>query len=162
MKIKPTIYENLTPRQRIIAVIEAQARKDDNEIQTLINTCPKKTYTWGDAEYSHTMQKLLIMTLLIESDMRGYALGVMACLMKDHDATEMFLQKMSDTQAAWEGTLKNMGINPETMQRANIGLENPMVNVLREILPEPDAEAVKNLHAHMEEYLFKTGASKIN
>ena len=82
--------------------------------------------------------------------------------MKDHDAIAVFLQKMADTQAAWNEILENMGINPDTMQRANIGLENPMVTALKEILPEPDAEGVKILHDHLEEYLFKTGASKFN
>ena len=141
MKIKPVIYESLTPRQRIIAVIEAQARQDDQEIETLINTCPKKKYIWADAEYCVAMQRLLIMALSVELDMRGYALGVMACIMKNHDAMEVFLQKMADTQAAWHETLEKMGISPEIMQKA-MGLENPIVTVLRQILSIPQHEDI--------------------
>ena len=37
-KIASSVYENLTPRQRVIACIEAEARGDGDERQRLISS----------------------------------------------------------------------------------------------------------------------------
>lgn len=53
MNIKPQIYESLTPRQRVIASIEALARGDEEEKRRLVKSCPKKSYLQTDTAYSH-------------------------------------------------------------------------------------------------------------
>ncbi|HEX2752345.1 MAG TPA: hypothetical protein VHP34_04425, partial [Alphaproteobacteria bacterium] len=78
MNIKPSIYENLTHNQRIIATVEALARGDEAEKQRLIETCPKGIYKRSESGYADRMEALEILALLVESAMCDAALNLMA------------------------------------------------------------------------------------
>ena len=52
MNIKPIVYENLTPHQRVVAAFEAMARGDKDEADRLRETCPFKNYRQRDAAFS--------------------------------------------------------------------------------------------------------------
>ena len=79
-KIASQVYNNLKPRQRIIASIEAAARGDETERRLLITSCPKKTYVQTDLEFSESMEKLMVLAMAVEADLRGSALGYFVAL----------------------------------------------------------------------------------
>ena len=49
------LYDRFTPEERLRLVIEALARKDDQEIGRLIASCPDKTYTQKDIAFKGPM-----------------------------------------------------------------------------------------------------------
>src|ERR1700712_904189 len=51
-----TLYEQFTPTERVTLVLEAMGRRDDAEADKLARTCPRKTYTMGDAAYADRLQ----------------------------------------------------------------------------------------------------------
>ena len=147
MQIKPIIYQNLTAQQRVIAVIEAFARKDNAEVDRLIDSCPKKTYQLNDWAFSRGLQKLMHMTLHVECMLYRKAMVVMLALMAEQDELiDPMLQSISDTQAAWKETLETIGISPETVQKAS-GTEPLFLELMAELMPEPDPENVAKLAA---------------
>lgn len=73
--IAQQVYDKLTPRQRIIATIEAEARDDAEEVRRLVKSCPKKTYTMNDANYAEEMQMLLADSMSLECDMSHMAIN---------------------------------------------------------------------------------------
>ena len=66
MNIKPTIYENLNPRERLVAGIEALARKDEDEWNKLVDTCPKLTYQQEDLAFFGTFRRLTSEAISLE------------------------------------------------------------------------------------------------
>ena len=148
MQIKPIVYENLTPRQRVIATIEAEARDDQDEVQRLVKSCPKKTYRANDSEYTETMHELMYVTLGVEYELQRNALGFMAALYLDNLTLNKFLQNIADIQAAWQETLEGMGIEPVTMRKAT-SLVPMVIDALEELLPDPDLENVNKIAADM-------------
>ncbi len=148
MQIKPIVYENLTPRQRVIATIEAEARDDQEEVQRLVKSCPKKTYRTNDAEFYETLETLMHVTLGVEYELQRNALGFIAGLYLDYGAIDKFLQNIADIQAAWYETLEGMGIEPETMRKAT-SLTPVIIEAVEELLPDPDPENVSKIAADM-------------
>ncbi len=138
MNIKSSVYESLTPRQRVIATIEAEARGDDDEVHRLVDTCPKFTFRQNDTEYSYTMVRLIALKLAIESDIRGYVIGALLSIIVEHnDALQVFLQDIANTNAAWNETMEVLGIDPASMKK---------------FAPEPDA-AVLTIRKNMQDFL---------
>ncbi|NCC52642.1 MAG: hypothetical protein EOM20_15685 [Spartobacteria bacterium] len=158
MNIKPAIYENLSPAQRIVAAIEAIARKDDSELDKLHGTCPKKHYMQEDYKYSGMLQFLMAQAVAIENGLTGHALSIILCLyvMPDcEDKAEACMQRMADDLAAWSAVLENMGIDPAVMEKITSEVRHPIVNALLEALPEPNEEAVKRCRKGMDEIFQK-------
>ncbi len=52
-------YQTLTPHERFQLVLKAMARKDEQEVNNLIQNCPRKTYSMLDASYSSRYLALL-------------------------------------------------------------------------------------------------------
>lgn len=153
MNIKPSVYESLTSRQRVIATIEAEARGDEAEAQRLRDTCPKYTYRQTDAEYSQTMIRIVAFSLAVESDIRGQMIGVLLSVVMEHDdALEKFLQNMANIRAAWGQTIETLGIAPDTMRRFS---PPPHMGALfmDDLLPEPDEKVVADVAGEMREFL---------
>lgn len=133
--LKPVIYESLTPRQRLIASIEALARNDEEEQVRLIKTCPKKAYTQTDAAYADKMTSLQDMMLAVECDMRGCALNFFMLLHLEnssdfespHDLMAIaprLIQDMLSIKQAWHDVLTEEGIDPAVMDK----VYEPMVH----------------------------------
>ena len=80
-KITTSVYENLTPKQRVVASIEAESRGDAAVRKRLIQTCPKVTYRQTDAKFSETMDLLLIAAVAIECELRGHALSFLFAML---------------------------------------------------------------------------------
>lgn len=79
MKVRGSVYESLSPRQRIIAAMDAIARDDTAEIDRLKSTCPIKSYRQRDAAFSDTIEALFGAGLAAETVLRGEALSWLGC-----------------------------------------------------------------------------------
>lgn len=146
MNIKPLVYESLTPAQRVIAAIEAIARKDEAELENLRNTCPRKHYTQEDFRYSGTLQYLLAHMMATENALSGHALSILMSLyvLPDcEDKAEALMQRMANDLAAWHDFLESMGIAPATMDKVAAVIRHPLVTEILKTLPEPE-EGAKN------------------
>jgi len=130
MNIKSIIYENLTPRQRLIASIEAMARGDDSEHEKLARTCPRKSYQQADYQYSGAMQNLLTAAIAVEHELTSNVLSLfLAIRMERYEFLEMFLQKIVDGYAAWNRQMQAMGIDPRSMEKVIEGMRHPLVSL---------------------------------
>ena len=96
-KIASTVYEDLTPRQRVIASVEAEARGDQDERQRLMSSCPRLNYCRTDAAYSDAMERLMRMALAVEADLRGAALSFLIAVRADPKNAHIFLQSIPGT-----------------------------------------------------------------
>ena len=134
MKIRSTVYEALSPRQRIIAAMDAIDRDDSSEIDRLKSTCPIKSYRQRDAAFSDTIEALFGAGLAVEADLRGEALSWWA---GKRDAA--LLQNMVAIETAWLALLADMGIASPT---AAAPPRHPLVGALLAIAPEPESEKV--------------------
>jgi hypothetical protein len=146
--ISPTVYESLTPRQRIIATIEAEARGDDEESQRLVKTCPKKNYQMNDAAFSDEMQGLMMRSMAFECDMAEMAMHYLLCMWRNKGDPEGWLANMAILQAAWDEEVTDMGIDPVTMAKAGKP-RLPLVNLLLDLAPPTNPEAVQELRQRL-------------
>ena len=147
-KIASSVYENLTPRQRIVACVEAEARCDKEEKRRLIKSCPKKTYVQTDLEFSESMEKLMVLAMAIECDLRGSALGYFAALRIEPKIAPKFLQEISDIRAAWKTTVSKIGVNPKSMKLAGPPA-SPILEMIDDLVPAPDRKKADELAADM-------------
>jgi hypothetical protein len=100
MQIRTSVYESLTPLQRISATLKALDRNDEKEVRRLTETCPLKTYRQRDAEFSDRMEALLTLSMAVEFDLTAYALSYFS-----PDASEenkrSILQSMANLHGGW-------------------------------------------------------------
>ena len=141
MNISHTAYEALSPRQRLIAAIDAIARMDWAELDQLKTTCPLKTYRREDTAFRDVMEALLAAGMGVEVDLLGAALWFFAC--PDPERCEAARQDIAAIEAAWLDLLADMGITSPTAAP----LRHPLVSVLLENAPEPDPEKVAEFYA---------------
>jgi hypothetical protein len=73
--ISPLVYQNLDPKQRVVACVEALARGDEAEDRRLSESCPKLTYVQTDRRFEDTMHDLLGLAMAIEADLKECVLG---------------------------------------------------------------------------------------
>jgi hypothetical protein len=125
--IKPMVYEALTPKQRVIATLEAEARDDQAEVRRLVETCPKVTYRANDARYANTMQAITTLSLALECELRGQALACAVASWQEHDTRFPFLRKMLTLQAAWRQGLVAKGIDPALVDALAAPIRDPFV-----------------------------------
>ena len=147
-KIASSVYENLTPRQRIVACVEAEARCDKEEKRRLIKSCPKKTYVQTDLEFSESMEKLMVLGMAVECDLRECGLGFFVGLRVDPKNAFKFLQNYSDIKAAWKIAVSEMGIDPEIMKKAGPP-PSPILEMIDGLVPVPDRKKADELAADM-------------
>ena len=140
--IKHMVYESLTPRQRIIASIEALARGDEEEKSRLVESCPKKNYRQNDAEFADKMGALMTLMLAVECDLRGSVLGFFLALRTEPKSVHEILQNIADIQAAWEEFISSLGIDPETMAKAAPPF-GAFLELIDGLLPDPDHDNVE-------------------
>ena len=147
-KIASQVYKDLTARQRIIASIEAAARGDETERRRLITSCPKKTYVQTDLEFSESMEKLMVLGMAVECDLRECGLGFFVGLRVDPKNAFKFLQNYSDIKAAWKIAVSEMGIDPEAMKKAGPPA-SPILEMIDGLVPAPDRKKAEKLAADM-------------
>lgn len=153
MDVKPKIYESLTPKQRIAAVIEAMAREDETEIKRLNDTCKMKSYRQRDISYSDVMTRLMGMSLALEADLRGMAIEYLT--MDVSLGEEICLQKMVVIEMAWTRLLDDLGIDKPSMLNAGAPRHYMVKALLKNAndraVPDED-DVVRNLEL-MKEYI---------
>jgi len=145
MNIKTTIYENLTPQQRIAAAVQALSRGDFTEHDKLTDTCPQKIYRQADYRYTGMLQGLVSVAMAVELHLTSDLLSMVcfAFVGGQDEQTEECLRRASSTLAAWRETLEDLGVDPESMMRLTAPLRHPFVSsLLEQELQEPDEEAV--------------------
>jgi hypothetical protein len=147
MNIKPLIYETLTPRQRVIAAVEADARGDGAEFERLKDTCPTRIYKMTDSAYVMTMTMLVNISMLVECEIRSHLADLLFGLFIDKDEKsdqliDISFQRIANIKAAWVATIEGMGISPESMIK--VGMQpHLLLEFFSDFVPEPKAEGVK-------------------
>lgn len=147
MRIHANVYESLTPRQRLIAAVEAIARKDDPEIERLNTTCPKITYKQADLRYADALKGIVTMAITTELHLTS---GLLSCIASSkagmEDAADQFLQITVNRQAAWSRYMQSQGISPDVVETLVKDLRHPIVAYTfregREGLPDPEEQKV--------------------
>lgn len=153
MNIKPVIYEQLSPDQRVIATIEAEARGDDIEVERLVKTCPKHTYTMTDPAYTSKIVHIIALSLAVECDIRGYVAGALMSLIIDDDKNmTALLQNIRDICTAWDQTLQEAGISAGSMKKLAPPCF-PYQLFFDPLLPPPNAAQVKFYYRGMQDFL---------
>ena len=135
-------------RPQCVACVEAEARCDKEEKRRLIKSCPKKTYVQTDLEFSESMEKLMVLAMAVEADLRGSALGYFVALRIEPKIAPKFLQEISDIRAAWETTVSEMGIDPEIMKLAGPPT-SPILELIDGLVPAPDRKKAEKMAADM-------------
>ena len=77
------LYDRLTPDERLCAFVDALARKDDQELDRLNETCPRKTYVCDDWAYRGRLRDLWILAMNHALDIQrlGQAILVLLALL---------------------------------------------------------------------------------
>ena len=148
MNIKPTIYENLNPRERLVAGIEALARKDEDEWNKLVDTCPKLTYQQEDLAFFGTFRRLTSEAISLELLLTQQIFTALFLLShQQYTPAIRNLQGASNLLAAWNEHLEEFGITPESMHATVKGLRDPCVALFiderLDRLPPPEPEKVR-------------------
>jgi hypothetical protein len=154
-KIGPKIYETLTPRQRLVACVEAEARSDEDEKNRLVATCPRKTYEVYDIEFSNAMDSLVGAALATEADLRGCLLGYLVASRFDPQIASTFLQDFANIRSAWKIAVNALGIDEETMARAGPP-QSPVFELINDLVPEPDCQEADKLAAALRDIFDPT------
>tara|TARA_B100001989_G_C24549681_1_gene473414 strand:+ start:3314 stop:3844 length:531 start_codon:yes stop_codon:yes gene_type:complete len=140
--IKENIYEKLSPRQRIVANLDALARGDKDEEGKLSKTCPKYTYRMNDHSFCMRMEAIQFLALLVEHDLRSFILEFfMNSLFYEivefsnyeelaHEMREWpdAAQNMLSIKKAWHGFLEEEGIDPRVVDKAYADIEHSMTS----------------------------------
>ena len=137
-KLADKYYENLTPKQRVVATLEAIARDDAAEQERLVKTCPKRTYRATDAAYCDEMTKIIGATVSIECDLRGQAIAFLMCIISGNENDidpHIFLQNIANMRHVWHDALEGMGVDAAVMDK--IKPTNPFMDFMYELAPPP-------------------------
>lgn len=121
-QINPSLYENLTARQRVIATIEAEARNDEEEVQRLIKSCPKITVRQNDSAYSDTLDMLIHVDILMQRNMLMMGMCHFFMLPRDEEVGNKFAQKAANMEAAWRQVIEEKGIDYDTFRKVALPL----------------------------------------
>ena len=151
MKIKDAIYKELTPRQRIISMIEAIGRADAEEVERLKETCERKSYRISDLKYYGVLTRLFEMSMAVESDLRGMVINYI-----DADSNKkqvMFAQEMDNNDFEWNDFFKSMGIKKQ-----------PMTSVIESLqeLQDMYIQKIANIDCAWNELLESMGINKVS
>lgn len=121
MNIPDKIYANLTPIERMRAAVLASARDDEEELQTLKVTCPKKTFLMTDPDYSQGMVNLFSLLFTVEHMLATCALDFqMARLDKgksEWDFQQYALTVTASIVVALNQLITEIGLDPQAMAK---------------------------------------------
>lgn len=153
MNIKSAIYEALSPRLRVLALLDASARNDENEIDRLLKTCPQKTYKMKDTDVTDTIDTINSTIVAVEADLRGAALDhIVFKAQGDFDAAHRCLQRLSDIQGGWLSLLNELGISEDLIERYSLE-HHPIVTNLLNNCPTPNLHNVTERMGGVREFI---------
>lgn len=154
MTIPAEIYTRLSASERIRAAVSALARNDDGELQTLKETCPKKSYLITDPAYSEGIQRLLALAFAVESDLQTMALDFF--LASREEVSEAVHECVADATAlesAWRELLAELGIPRREMSMAGPPRHHAVKTILHLADGAEDTAAVQSCLESMRAYL---------
>jgi hypothetical protein len=122
-------YPLLTADERFRLFVEAMGRKDEQELDRLEATCPRKHYTAQDYDYTQKKMRFIVYSLasaleLLRLDLLAYV-ALMTALAADDDtgdeekALSMFRQLMQLRQGKRNGWLQfcaRIGVSPTRLR----------------------------------------------
>lgn len=108
-----TMYEKLTPDERLRAFIDAAARRDGEEMDRLNDTCPRKTYTMEDWRYVHRKNKAFMLTTALHGDAArlGFAayFGLGLTFAEDNEMAEKGEKVLSNSVRRYKAKMTAFG-----------------------------------------------------
>lgn len=162
-----TMYEKLTPDERVSAFIDAAARRDGDEMDRLNDTCPRKTYTMEDWRYVQRKNMAFMLATALHGD--AARLGFAACFglgltfVEDDELAEKGEKVLSNSvrrykakMAAFERFCDMAGLSADSMRKA-IGESGSaamdlVISVSDEVAPvEPTEEEIERELEHLKE-----------
>lgn len=124
-----TMYEKLTPDERLSAFIDAAARRDGEEMDRLNATCPRKTYSMEDWNYVRGKNKAIMLASALHGD--AARIGLAACFglgltfAEDNEMAEKGEKVLSNSvrrykakMAAFERFCDQAGLSADALQKA--------------------------------------------
>ncbi len=147
-RISPLVYENLTPKQRVVACVEALSRGDESERLRLVRSCPKLTYTQSDVRFSETIEKLMRLAMAVESDLKECVLRYLISFRINPETSIRFLQDFANIREAWKITLTSMSISEAAMASAGPP-KSPVFELIDDLVPKPDKKTSEILSVEM-------------
>ena len=155
------VYDRLTPHERFLLALAAEARGDETERQELERTCPRHTYVMTDQEFTyrvHTAEMLALAVMCDTLKMLGWLdlLGILRPVLDDDEFSDARMAAMlcervermaaARVKAVWEAfqdaCREHIGVDPTILLRAHgIPLEHRLVEYAAELAAvERDAE----------------------
>ena len=167
MKELTHLYDQLNAKERFGVAVQALARGDMNELDRLIDTCPKKTYRTGDLAFFTRLKELLTMALMARVEILSTstkALGMLSVLLalessdEDEDtegvaaAEETYIRlsaMLKGKRAAWNDFCSGLGLDGDEVMRAfHFQEDDELLNELGQAMGadvEADDDARQNL-----------------
>jgi hypothetical protein len=146
--IKPMVYEALTPKQRVIATLEAEARDDRAEVRRLVQTCPKRTYRANDERYSGTMRGIVNLAIFLEMELRGIALAATYAMATDSPRLPALLAKMLALYTAWAQAFAAQGLDFALVETFTAPVRNPVVAFFLDMARDIRALDARDMDGH--------------
>ena len=122
-------YQHLTAEERFRLFVQAMGRKDEQELDRLENTCPRKSYTQQDWKY--TNMKMTFMWYALASALEEVRTALLASIAiglslagddDDPDKTDSLMdafKKIMHTsrgkKAGWKVFCTGLGVDPEAI-----------------------------------------------
>lgn len=139
MKIGNQVYETLTPEQRLVAMVEASGRDDENEMRRLVTSCPRKNYSQPDAAFMDEWEALVSKTLALELDLMHKVINILFFLLRKENKIHMFLaDAVADLAAMDEATTRwaeTKGISRGSWEKFR-PKRHPAAKALLDLCPE--------------------------
>lgn len=156
------LYDRLTPDERMRAVVEALARKDEQELDRLNGTCPRKTYVCDDWAYHGRLRDLWILAMNHALDIQRLGLAILVLFVTglnaeskaDESAQEDLSEKVERLGGrllahleAWRRFCAELGIDGD---RALVAFHLDPLGPLGVLLGE-EARDLSNFKPHLEQ-----------
>lgn len=169
--IPESVYQTLTPAERISAAISADARGDQEELRRLVSTCAKKTYVQTDAAFKDVMDRIMSVSMAREVDLlrnclhiATHTMGIVGRAGKEPSSQEVVERSfviddlnatVSTIERAWEMFADYLGVPFEELMKATAPRDELTAFWVRECCKEPaDEEAAAELFAHIKQLVF--------
>jgi hypothetical protein len=122
-------YQHLTADERFRLFVQAMGRKDEQELDRLDNTCPRKTYTQQDWAYTNMKMTFIVYALTsaleaVRTDLlAAIAMGLSLAVDDDDsekadsimDAFKKIMQTSLGKKAGWVLFCEGLGVDPEAI-----------------------------------------------
>ncbi|HEY7063607.1 MAG TPA: hypothetical protein VII06_19160 [Chloroflexota bacterium] len=147
------VYDRLTPQERFVLTVAAEARGDERERAELVRTCPRHDYIMTDAEFTTRVETSELLGIAVMCDtqkMLGWLdlLAVLRPVLDDHDLSDarfasLICEKAEGVAAArvkavWEafqdGCREHLGVEGRILLRAySVPLEDRLAQYADEL-----------------------------